>query len=161
MRLQSTDRTKSFDLTIVRYQFPELENDEWDSNGLVISGHVVTGVRSWNFVDPCMLTMEAHDLANWLAEASTGTPAKERIFFTEPNLSFEFIGADAQSAQIRVYFALESLPPKVDAEIDEFFEPLQIGRDELAQAARELCKSLSRFPVRAGARQWVPRCSEA
>ena len=43
MRLQTTDGAKAFDLTIVRYQFPELENDEWDSNWLVISGHVVTG----------------------------------------------------------------------------------------------------------------------
>jgi hypothetical protein len=127
MRLQSTDGTKSFDLKIVRYQFSELENDEWDSNWLVISGHVATAERSWKFVDPCMLTMEAHDLANWLAESSTGKPAKERIFFTEPNMSFEFIGADAQSAQLRVYFALESLPPKVDAEIDEFFELFQMG----------------------------------
>ena len=85
MRLQTTDGAKAFDLTIVRYQFPELENDEWDSNWLVISVHVVTGERSWNFVNPCMLTMEAHDLANWLA------------FRSGPN-HFSIFAADSWSA---------------------------------------------------------------
>lgn len=35
MRLQSIDGATTFDLEIVRYQFPELENDEWDSNWLL------------------------------------------------------------------------------------------------------------------------------
>jgi hypothetical protein len=161
MRLQSIDGATTFDLEIVRYQFPELESDEWDSNWLVISGSVVSAARSWNFFDPCLVTMEAHDLANWLAALANGRPTKERIFFTEPNLSFEAVAADAQSAELRVYFSLESKPPNVEAEIDEFFELFKIARNDLAQAARDLCRSLRRFPVRAGARLGVPPCTEA
>lgn len=37
---------------------------------------------------------------------------------------------------------LNRYPPKVFAEIDELFLLFQIGREELALAARELCKSL-------------------
>lgn len=161
MRLQSIDGATTFDLEIVRYQFPELENDEWESNWLVISGKVVSAKRSWRFVDPCLVTMEVHDLANWLSELAAGRSTKKRIFFTEPNLSFEAVAVGSQSAELRVYFWLESLPPNVEAEIDEFFELITVGLDDLAQAAHDLCKSLRFYPVRAGARLWVPPCTEA
>jgi hypothetical protein len=117
MRIQNLDGTARFDLEIVRYQFPDLEHDEWDSNWLVVSGDVVTPARSWQFVDPCLVTMEAHDLANWLADVGSGKPTKLRIFFTEPNLSFEVIPRDSQTVELRLYFALKSLPPGVDADM--------------------------------------------
>lgn len=151
----------TFDLELVRYQFPELEHDEWDSNWLVVSGKVVTAERSWNFSVPCLLTMEAHDLSHWLAECSVAKPAKERIFFTEPNLSFEVIVGDSQTVSVRIYFALESLPPGVDVEIDDFFEVFQVSRQTLALAQADLCRSLRQFPVRAGASLWVPPCADS
>ena len=105
MRLTNLDGTASFDLEILRYQFPELEHSDWDSNWLEVSGKVVTPARSWEFLDPCLLTMEAHDLANWLAAVVADKQTDARIFFTEPNLSFELVAADSEVIELRLYFA--------------------------------------------------------
>src|SRR5436309_2354225 len=128
MRLENLDGTAVFDLELLRYQLPELEHANWDSNWLVVSGKVVTPLRSWEFVDPCLLTMEAHDLANWLADLVAERQADARIFFTEPNLSFEVVAADSEVIKLRLYFACESLPPNVQADSDEFFEPISVSR---------------------------------
>lgn len=160
MTLRSIDGTKTFELEILRYQFPEIEHDAWDSNWLVMFGNVISNERSWNFTDPCLLTIEAHELANWLAELASGQPAPKTIDFTEPNLSFKAIGSDARSVVLRVYFAFESRPSKAVAESDDFFEVFRISRDDLAIAARDLCRSLRRYPIRAGARPWVSLCVE-
>ncbi|WP_420878293.1 WapI family immunity protein [Sphingobium yanoikuyae] len=39
-------------LEVEGYQFPDVPNDEWDSNWLVITGDAVLDGRSWRFRDP-------------------------------------------------------------------------------------------------------------
>src|SRR5690349_7539523 len=109
MRLTNLDGTATFDREILRYQFPEIRAF---GLGFELAGslrQMVTPVRSWEFVDPRLLTMEAHNLANWLADIITDKQTDPRIFFTEPNLSFELVAADTEVIELRLYFALESL----------------------------------------------------
>lgn len=160
MRLQSIDGSKLFVLRLVGYEFPDLENDDWDSNWLVVAIEVVTPVRKWSFSDPCLLTMEVHNLANWLFALRSGPPPERRIFFTEPNLSFESDSIDPETAELRVYFACESLPTGVDSDEGEFFELFVLNRSDIGKAAFTLCRSLEQLPLRAGARLFHSPCWE-
>lgn len=160
MRIQNLDGTARFELEILGYEFPNLEHDMWDANWLLISGKMVTPARSWQFVDPCLVTMEAHELAKWFADLGTRRPAESRIDFTEPNLSFEWMPSDSQTVELRLYLACNSLPPGVDTGDEEFFEPFHVTREELRDAANELCRAIANYPVRAGADHWSPPCRE-
>jgi hypothetical protein len=142
------------------YEFPDLEVDDWDSNWLVVAGEVVTPARKWSFSDPCLLTMEVHDLANWLFALGSGTPPQSRLFFTEPNLSFETVSSDSETANLGVYFACESLPTGVNSDDGEFFELFVLNRRDIGKAAITLCRSLEQFPLRAGARLFHSPCWE-
>ena len=74
-------------MSIVRYQFPQTENDEWDSNWLIIEGHVSLGGRIWEFGDPCLTTFEAIRLADWMDAQAKGTAEQALCAFTEPILN--------------------------------------------------------------------------
>lgn len=64
--LKSNDGHTEFEFRVLRYQFPEIKHDEYDSNWLVANIHARTVTRAWSSTDPCMLTWEAHWLLNWL-----------------------------------------------------------------------------------------------
>jgi hypothetical protein len=103
--------------------------------------------------------MEAHHLANWLGDVADGNPTR-RIFFTEPNLSFEVESVDPTKISLKLYFAAEALPPGVSTGDEEFYELFRVSPAEVRAAANELCQNLQPFPVRAGARQWAPPCRD-
>ena len=54
-----------FQLDIVDYQFPEIE-DGYDANWLVVEVEVSNELGSWKKQDPCVLTWELHWLSKWL-----------------------------------------------------------------------------------------------
>lgn len=78
-------------LNVERYQFPEIVDDEWDSNWLVITGNATLNGKSWQFCDPCLTTFELASLVEWLGQVTSGSNVKKNLFFTEPNLDFENI----------------------------------------------------------------------
>ncbi len=131
--------------SIVSYQFPNNNDDEWDSNWLMVRGHVSLHGREWQFVDPCLTTAEARRLADWLDAIARGVRSPKFCSFTEPNLDFRRQSND----EIRVSFALESAPPWAKRGDDwtkhGFVVP--IG-PQLADAAAQLRQQLSRFPTR-------------
>ncbi len=88
MRLLADDGT-SLELNVVGYQFPQLVGVPYDSNWLIIAGHVALGGREWKFRDPCLLTNEVLALAEWF-EARSKASNDDEFGFIEPNLSFKW-----------------------------------------------------------------------
>jgi hypothetical protein len=101
-------------LKILGYQFPDETHDPYDSNWLMISGHVGIKGQSWTFTDPCLLTTEVESLADWLVAVASSNTASQDCGFIEPNLDFKRIAPD----NICISFLLESRPPW--AERDDF-----------------------------------------
>lgn len=132
-------------ISIVRYQFPQTENDEWDSNWLIIEGHVSLGGRIWKFSDPCLTTFEAIRLADWMDAQANGTSEQALCAFTEPNLEF----ARRSDSAIRVRFSHESAPPWAKPHYGEIEYGMNIPvGPKLSMAAEQLRGQLARFPVR-------------
>lgn len=135
----------SLRLRVVGYQFPDITDDEWDSNWLVVDGVVVLEGRQWRFQDPCLTTFEAIRLADWLDACANGSAKDSYCDFTEPNLQFELIDPET----LRVSFALESAPPWSERGDDWTEHGFKLGVGHiLAQAATDLRNQLQRFPVR-------------
>ncbi|WP_104666373.1 WapI family immunity protein [Ensifer adhaerens] len=138
-------RHSSLRMAIRQYQFPDVMDDAWDSNWLIVEGHVDIKGRKWTFRDPCLTTFEAEHLADWLEEVSNAEPSKVDCRFTEPNLEFRY----QKNRQLRISFALESGPPGfgTPSSWDErsFLVPVSSA---LATAATQLRQQLVRFPRR-------------
>ncbi|MEY3233462.1 hypothetical protein [Aquidulcibacter sp.] len=139
----------SLRLRLVRYEFPEIIDDKWDSNWLVVfgEGHI-DGLR-WRFESPCLTTVEVGALADWLHKVANGEEVDE-IGFMEPHLEFDLIGR----SHVRVSFAMEAAPTWVDGcDLDN-----KIGFDisigpHLAKAAADLRSQFQVFRVR-GMGEW-------
>ncbi|QNA85172.1 hypothetical protein G4G27_15080 [Sphingomonas sp. So64.6b] len=146
-------------LSIVSYQIPDNDSDddeEWDSDWLMVCGQVSLLGREWQFVDPCLTTAEARRLADWLDAVARGEDSPQFCDFTEPNLDFR----RQPNGEIRVSFALESAPPwakRGDDWIKHGFV-VPIG-PQLADAAARLRQQLSRFPTRGRSGNRAPSAS--
>lgn len=138
--------TGSLRIGVERYQFPEITDDAWDSNWLIINGDVVLDGKPWTFRDPCLTTFEIERLADWLDQVWSGKVENEFCGFTEPNLDFERVSDSA----VRIAFSLEALPPWRKCETDftqiGFDVPID---DRLGAAASSLRAFLTLFPMRA------------
>jgi hypothetical protein len=134
-------------LKIAGYQFPALEDVPYDSNWLVIEGHVSIEGRAWQFSDSCLLTYEVAGLAHWLERHAVGGMIGDELFFTEPNLGIRRVSPHA----LRVYFALESRAPWAPiehADWEDYFVEVPIDRAMLERAALALRDGLRSFPQR-------------
>ena len=106
------------------------------------------------------MTAECRDLVSWFGDVAFDRQSKTRVEFIEPNLSFEFVKRDADVCELRLYFALESCPPGIEAYSDEFFLPFTVTAEALRLAANQLCASIRNFPVRANPPFSLPECRE-
>jgi hypothetical protein len=141
-----------FELDVVGYQFPAIEDDEWDSNWLNITTHVQSERGSWSSTDPSLLTADIERLADWLDGVADGRAQDAEIDFMEPNLSFELRRASGNDVTVRVWFELESRPPWAPADAAgarDLWLDLDVSREDLRQAARDLRDQLDKFPPRA------------
>lgn len=138
--------TGSLRISVERYQFPEITDDEWDSNWLIVCGDAELDGKSWTFRDPCLTTFELEHLANWLDQVFKDEAKNEYCDFTEPNLGFERLS----ELEVRIAFSLESLPPwyESDGDFGEIGFNIPIN-DQLPAAANSLRALLDRFPIRA------------
>lgn len=151
MDLIGTNGT-SFSLTIVDYQYPKNHHSSYDADWLVVRIEVSDHRGRWSSVDPCLLTWEVAQLADWFDAHATAIVANKRIGFIEPNLRFMTMG---EPLALHIFFDKESRPPwdpsrfglgvQGDASI-ELTTPIA-GR---AVAAATLHDALRRFPMRVG-----------
>lgn len=138
----------TFELTVVRYQFPEL-TEYWDANWLMMRGVVEHPAGSWNFVDPCMTTTELGTLARWFDSLAVPSSSRTPCIFTEPNLAFELV-SDPDPA-IAVRFSFESAPSWIrdrNSRLDGVVLRFPLDANDPSRAASDLQAELKRFPVR-------------
>ena len=140
----------AFDLVVLRYENPDVTEDRWDANWLVVSGTVTTGDQSWRFVDPCVTTFELAELAEWLDGLNWHESSE--CAFTEPNLAFAY--SPSPDSVLRIRFAHESAPPWIRG-VEERLEGVTLefpmrARDA-ADAAAALRNTLVDYPIRGGA----------
>jgi hypothetical protein len=138
--------TGSLSIGVESYQFPEITDDHWDSNWLIIKGDAVLAGERWSFRDACLTTFELKRLADWLDQVWEGKAEQPFCSFTEPNLDFERVS----DIEVRILFSLEAVPPweKHDGDFGEIGFIIPIN-ERLGAAANSLRALLTRFPIRA------------
>ena len=151
MRLSDSSGNE-FRLVILRYQHPDLHEDQWDSNWLVVTGEVTTASgQRWRFSEPCVTTFELESLAEWLEGLVAKGTAPSDFAFTEPNLKFAYTPWPGRALQLTLRH--ESAPPSatdVERQSGVTLE-FRLREGEPAALAAEIRDALSDFPVRGGA----------
>ena len=139
-----------FQLVIVRYQFPDVHEDRWESNWLIVNGTVAAAGEKWVFTEPCVTTFELADLADWLDGLVTNGTEPSAFEFTEPNLKFTYVPSPRA---VQLTLAHESAPTSM-SELErragvtvEF--PLSVQQTE--SFAAEIRQALHEYPIRGGA----------
>ncbi|MDX3636279.1 hypothetical protein PV728_39860 [Streptomyces europaeiscabiei] len=157
------DPASSVDLRPVRYQFAAVRGDSFDDNWLVIAGTVTTPEGSWSFVDPCLLTHEAREVAVWLRAVTAGAVAVTEpdaegelspdASFIEPLVAFSFAGrSEGGAAVIRIHLSLQAAPPWQQGDdragIHQYVVEVAIDAAALLHAADQWDLALTSFPPR-------------
>jgi len=142
----------SFELVVLGYEYPDVVEDRWDSNWLVVGGRASTANQSWRFSAPCLTTFELTELADWIESLGSDPPDATDCVFTEPNLSFSYVVTP--EPVLRVRFAHESAPPWIeDVGARAAGVTLEFPFSELntVAIAAELRNALMEYPIRGGA----------
>ena len=139
-----------FQLVIVRYQHPDVHEDRWDSNWLIVNAHLETGGRKWGFTEPCVTTFELADLADWLDELAADGTEPSAFAFTEPHLKFAYVPWPRRALQLTL--ATEAAP----ASMFEAVRPgvtveFPLSESQTAALAADIRRALHDFPIRGGA----------
>ena len=141
----------SFRLKLVGYQYPEITNDEFDSNWLNVRIDVTLPMGSWSATAPALLAQEVQLLADWLDYVAARTQNEDETGFTEPNLWFKIIRHANENRILRVHFEIEYRPPWARSHvfgIDEYFAEFALSDADLHQAATSLRTQLAQYPPR-------------
>lgn len=137
------------ELKVAGYQFPR-HHEPYDADWLNISVRVRHPRGSWSATDPCMLTWELAELAEWLRRVAGGEPAEAKQVFMEPELRFAVL--DGEPRRLRVYFEYNFRPawsPYLGPdEEEELWVEFEVGPEELRRAADSLSAEARRFHVR-------------
>ena len=150
MRLTSTSGDE-FQLVIVRYQYPDVHEDRWDSNWLIVNGSVAAAGQKWRFTDPCVTTFELADLADWLDDLAADGHESSAFEFTEPNLKFTYTPWPHRAVQLT--FAHESAPPS-QSEVERrtgVTVEFPMSPPQAEALAADIRTALSDYPIRGGA----------
>jgi hypothetical protein len=137
----------AIDLRIAAYQFPGCDNDDDDSDWLMIEGKITHPIGAWEFCEPCLTTWEVRALARWLTEVAKGEDATRSLIFSEPNLLFLLNRASSPSVvHIDVDFSelpdwpFQRGPLRIDVPVDP---------KHFIEAAESLDRQLLDYPGRA------------
>jgi hypothetical protein len=143
------DQSCSFRMSLVGYQFPELEDVEFDSNWLNVKIAVSHQRGKWSAVDPALLTYEVKDLIDWLKELSVGKYDKRHLWFTEPCISFHLSPTEGAPDRLVIRFSHEFKPPWATEDLDEEHQiAFSLARIDLISAAQLLENQLRHYPQR-------------
>jgi len=163
-----------FELAIVGYQFPEIEQSPYDSNWLLVSIRVKHPRGSWETTGPFLRTTDVAQLATWFDAVALEAPMINRetwiesgrpqlagfpnlrlfdsMEFLEPNLRFTLVERNPESAVVRVYFELEARPGWAASSAvgrEDLYVDLRLSPSDLKSAAGSLRAYLTVFPDRA------------
>ena len=147
MRLSGSDGTL-FEMSVAGYQFPDVEDEEYDSNWLLISVHVVQSKGGWASTGPCLLTDELETIANWFDGMAQGSNVESEQHFIEPNLLFRLISQQPKERALAIHLVLDSWVRSETAP-RELVLLFPLSEIDPAQAAEELRGELVQYPQRA------------
>jgi hypothetical protein len=151
------------DLQPVGYEFEKTIGNVWDDNWLVVAGQVECKGHEWSFQEPFILVDEAAEIANWLERVATRVESPTQadqvgtvgasLAFIEPNLAFSVLGYGQDTADIRLHFSVESLPPETSGRAVQVADhpvlvEMQITLAAAASAAAIWREQLSAYPRR-------------
>ena len=151
MKLSGSDG-QSFELTILGYQFPNMNTEDFDSNWLIIQLDVHHPKGHWRSRDPCLLTYEVERLANFLEQVSRNEKVDAEEHFIEPNLKFRLLTPGSKDEKMRIYFELECRPswaPSDTVGMEDLWVEFPVLEINLELAAQSLRDQLSIYPQRA------------
>ncbi len=151
MKLQSGGNIK-FEMDVVGYQFPQTENEPYDSDWLNIHVSVKHPRGSWSKTDACMMTFELAQLIEWFRGLADNCPSHSEKYFTEPELSFKWFGEGKNVLRINLDYSLRPAwsPYDGENEEEELFVEFEVTPEDLKAAAASLVEKLKKFPVRVG-----------
>jgi hypothetical protein len=139
------------ELTIVGYQFPEIRDDPWDSNWVVIETTATVDGQSWTSRDPCLVTFEVEQLADWVEALGNERLVESELDFMEPNLAFELEGVAGDLVRIRIWFECEARPAwkgKAPVRARDFAACIAVPSKALLDATEDLKLQLAKYPTR-------------
>lgn len=149
--LESPNGEQRFELTLVSYESPDVEDDQYDANWLLVRVAARDGEVTWEVEDPALLTWEVERLAQWVGQLARGRFDHPWCGFVEPSLELRADPLEGGQVRLRVYFELELRPPGAPRGVvgrrDAFLE-FTLAPAELRGGARALHAELRRFPVR-------------
>jgi hypothetical protein len=139
----------SFMMSLVGYQFPELEDVEYDSNWLNVKIAVSHQGGKWSTVDPALLTYEVQSLIDWLRAVSARQYDNRHLVFMEPCLSFDLSPAEGDPDKLVIELSHEFRPPWASEDPDGEYEIVfSLTSIDLTFAAQSLENQLRRYPQR-------------
>ena len=149
--LETPDGRQRLSLAIVGYESPDVEDDRYDANWLVVRVEARDGETTWSAEDPALLTWEVEALARWLEQVARGRFEQPWCGFVEPNLELRADPLPGGRARLRVYFELELRPPDRRSSVvgrRDIFLEFALTPDQLRAAACQLRAELACYPLR-------------
>ena len=148
MVLTSAETRTEFEFRVVGYQFPDIENEDYDANWLLVNIGVRSPAGSLTKTDPCLLTWEGHWFANWLADLVSGQDADDTLSFLDSNIFFTVVARDEHKVRLVVELGDELRPPDAKPQDGLFAISLDISLENLRLAAADWCWEMRLFPMR-------------
>jgi hypothetical protein len=147
MKLTNLDGS-FFSLDIVGYQFPDHQDDYWDSNWLMMQIQVQFSEHFWSVKDPCLTTFEIQKLIEWLHQLSNNVTDNDSLGFTEPYVQFEWTIDHNRARSLRVNYRQ---PPKrgIHSWEDTISIDFLSSQIPFAEIIEDLQNQLAKFPQRA------------
>ena len=146
-RIQFNERDR-LDVAIAGYQFPEIDNGDYDANWLMVRLEAESRLGSWSVTEPCLLTRELAELVDAAGKAAEGRVYDTvELRFIEPNLAFFLHPVDNGIIEIVVEFDAECLPPEWP-EGRPCHLAARFSRQALDDIRAGLAMDLNRYPVR-------------
>jgi hypothetical protein len=140
------------ELRPLRYRWPDIRDDPWDANVLIVDVRIVSDHGAWHVEDPCLTVFEAIRLARWLAAVAVGDARAAAAGLAEPNLELRVVSTTASRVRLEATVELESRPPWLPSSgpgAADLTVDLEVERGALVDAARDLADELRDFPLRA------------
>lgn len=150
MLLKSEETQTEFEFRVVGYQFPDVVDEDYDANWLLVSIGVRSPGGSWSKTDPCLLTWEGHWFGNWLADIMAGREGERAMSFLDSNLFFEVERRDPKHVKLKIELSDELLPKDAKPGDKRFEVSLVISLADLRSAAADWCWEMRLFPMRLG-----------
>jgi hypothetical protein len=139
---------QTVEFQILNYQFPEINDGDWDGNWLLIYLDVKSDLGNWQTTDPSLTTWDMQYLIDWFLSLSSDKELEENpLVFVEPNLKFWFIRTENGKKKVKIKFDLESRPKSAD-DHTKYFVDCEWTNEELKCIATELSTELKKYPER-------------